>query len=58
MLSPPLGAFTTYSSVVNTETNLSTTVGGNPATTVGAVAAQGTGYTLVFRYYRISNNSL
>ena len=42
MLSPPLGTLATYASVTNTETNLSTTVGG----TAGALAATGTGYTL------------
>jgi len=42
MLSPPLGTLATYASVTNTETNLSTTVGG----TAAALAATGTGYTL------------
>ena len=42
MLSPPVGTLATYSSVTNTETNLSTTVGG----TAAALAATGTGYTL------------
>jgi hypothetical protein len=46
MLSPPLGAFATYVTAVNSEINLSTTAGGNPATTVGLVPANGTGYTL------------
>ena len=42
MLSPPVGTLATYASVTNTETNLSTTVGG----TAAALAATGTGYTL------------
>ena len=42
MLSPPVGTLATYASVTNTETNLTTTVGG----TAAAVAAEGTGYTL------------
>ena len=42
MLSPPVGTLASYTSVSNTENNLSTTA----STTAAATAAQGTGYTL------------
>ena len=42
MLSPPVGTLASITAVTNTEVNVAT--GAN--TTVGAVAAQGTGYTL------------
>jgi hypothetical protein len=43
MLSPPVGTLASYTSVTNTETNLSTTAS---TATAAAVASQGNGYKL------------
>ncbi len=50
-LSPPIGTFTTYATVKNTEINLDTTAIG---ATTGAVAATSTSYTLSDIGFRIT----